>query len=310
MKLPPQIKRSKLGEKGPLAGARAAQLVPRRAIAGPVSWVIAIMIALTVIAAAGGLALGNLANSARAGLSGAITVQVVEASARIKQAKVEQVIDTLVEDPAVSSLRAVPEEELSDLLEPWLGSIESGDAVPVPALIDVQLGRAADEAEVARLQALLDSNVTGARVDAQSDWLKPVYSALAALQYLALGLIVLLALTSSAAVWLASRSAFASHRETVEIVHLLGGTDEQIARIFQRSVGIDAFLGGAIGLALGALAVWIIGAQFSALDSGMVAGGNLRMFDLVLIAAIPVVGVALAVLTARITVMSALRQML
>jgi len=204
----------------------------------------------------------------------------------------------------------VPEEELGDLLEPWLGSIEDVESVPVPALIDVQLRRAADEAEVARLQALVADDVPGARIDAQSDWLKPVYSALAALQYLALGLIVLLALTSAAAVWLASRSAFASHRETVEIVHLLGGTDEQIARIFQRSVGIDALIGGLIGLVLGGLAVWALGLQFSALDSGMVSGGSLSDLDLAVIAAIPLFGVVLAVFTARLTVMRALRRML
>lgn len=310
MKNPPQIKRSKLGEKGPFAGALAAGLVPRHSIGGPVSWVIAIMIALTVIAAAGGLSLSNLANSARAGLSGAVTVQIVEANARIRQARAQQAIDILVEDPAVASLRAVPEEELGDLLEPWLGDIEDAQSIPVPALVDVQLRRAADEAEVARLQALLEEDVPGARIDAQSDWLKPVYSALAALQYLALGLIVLLALTSAAAVWLAARSAFANHRETVEIVHLLGGTDEQIARIFQRSVALDALLGGLIGLALGGLAVWVLGAQFSALDSGMVSGGSLDKFDLVLIAAIPLFGVVLAVLTARLTVLRALRRML
>lgn len=310
MKKPPQIKRSKFSDLAPLAGARAAGLVPRRRVAGPVSWVIAIMIALTVIAAAGGLGLGNLADRARSGLSGAVTVQIIEANARLRDQRAEATAAILVADPAVASVRSVPEEELGQLLEPWLGSIEGGEAVPIPALIDVQLRREADEAEVTRLQALVDGEVQGARVDAQSDWLKPVYSALAALQYLALGLIVLLAFTSAAAVWLAARSAFASHRETVEIVHLLGGTDEQIARIFQRSVAVDALLGGIVGLTLGAAAVYLIGQQFAALDSGMVAGGNLRTLDWVMIAAIPLAGVAIAILTARLTVMTALRRML
>lgn len=307
---PPQIKRKLLGGGSPFARSGAGQQLVQRRVAGPVSWVIAIMIALIVVAAAGGLGLANLAERARSDLSGAITVQVVEANARIRAAQVEELSAILVDDPAVASLRAVPQEELGELLEPWLGDVGAGDAVPIPALIDVQLRRDADEAEVARLQALLEDAVPTARVDAQSDWLRPVYSALSALQYLALALIVLLALTAGAAVWLASRSAFSVHRETVEIVHLLGGTDRQIARIFQRSVAVDAALGGLVGLALGAGAVWLIGRQFAALDSGMVAGGGLSPMDWGLIVAIPLVGLVLAIVTARFTVLSALKRML
>lgn len=284
--------------------------VPGRRFVGPVAWVIAIMIALTVIAAAGGLGLNRLADRARADLSGAVSVQVIEADPVLREARKIRLAQALVGDPAVASVRAVPQAEIAALLEPWLGNVEGSDAVPVPGLIDVQLRRAADPAEVARLQALVDAAVPGARVDAQSDWLKPVYSALAALQYLALGLIALLALTSAAAVWLAARAAFDSHRETVEILHLLGSTDEQIARIFQRSVGIDAALGGLVGLALGAVAVLLIGSQFAALESGMVAGGALGRMEWLVLAAIPLAGVLLALLTARLTVRRALRRML
>ncbi|WP_427969763.1 cell division protein FtsX [Altererythrobacter sp.] len=310
MKKPPQIGRSLFRDLPRLSGRRSASLVPQRRIAGPVSWVIAIMIALIVIAAAGGLGLNNLADRARADLSGAVTVQIAEANAELREKQSRAVAAELVQDPAVASLRAVPQEELGALLEPWLGSLDAEGAVPVPALIDVELRREADEAEVARLQALVEKTAPGARVDAQSSWLKPVYSALSALQYLALVLIALLSVTGAAAVWLAARSAFTNHHETVEIVHLLGGTDEQIARIFQRSVAIDAALGGLIGLVLGGLAVLLIGQQFEGLDSGMIAGGTLSRIDWLVIAAIPLAGMLVALLTARITVMRALRRML
>ena len=137
-----------------------------------------------------------------------------------------------------------------------------------------------------------------------------MFEAVASLQWLAAGLIVLLAATSAAAVWLAARSSLGSNRETIEIIHLLGGTDGQIARIFQRSIGLDAALGGIAGLALGAGAMWLLGRQFAGLGSGMVAGGALGPVDWALLAAIPVVGVVLAILTARITVLSSLRRIL
>ena len=97
------------------------------------------------------------------------------------------------------------------------------------------------------------------------------------MQYLAIGLVVLLAATSVAAVWLAARSALGSNRDTIEVIHHLGGTDGQIARIFQRSIGIDAALGGVAGLALGIGAIFVLGQQFAELGSGLVAGGTLRL---------------------------------
>jgi cell division transport system permease protein len=292
------------------SGERAANLIPNARVSGPIPWVIAIMIALTVMAAAGAMAVSNLAARANADLSGAVTVQIVEANPDTRRQSAERAAALLGEDAAVQSIRLVPQEELNAMLEPWLGQMAEGEAVPIPALIDVELNEAASEAEIARLQGVLDLSVPGARVDAQSSWLQPVYSALASLQYLALVLIILLAITSAAAVWLAARSAFTTHRETIEIVHHLGGTDQQIARVFQKTVGIDAAIGSGLGLILGMLGVYFIGSQFSALESGMIDGGGLAFWQWILIILIPLFGVGMAVLTARFTVIRALERML
>ncbi|QUL36867.1 ABC transporter permease [Erythrobacter sp. JK5] len=307
-RIPPQGKRG--DGAGPLRGNFAARLVPQTRFGGPIPWVIAILIALVIVSAAGGLALRNLASSARADLSDALTVQIVEADPQARQRDAQAAAQVLADDPLVQSVRIVPEKELADLLEPWLGAGASSDELPIPALIDVELTRRASAGEIARVEALMRDAVPDARVDAQSDWLRPVYDALAALQYLALALIALVAFATAAAVWLAARSAFANHRETVEIIHLLGGTDTQVTGIFQRSVLREASFGAAAGLMLGLAAVWLLGRQFSALDSGMLSGGGLDLGDWLVIAAIPILGVLLALLTGRITIALALRRML
>ena len=295
---------------GKLRGNAAARLVPQARLSSPIPWVIAIMIALVVVASAGGLSLRNLAENARADLSGALTVQIVVANKDMRSQQVEAAAKLLVQQPRVSVVRVVPEAELKALLEPWLGTTAGNDEIPIPGLIDVELTETASEDDIARLESALATAVPDARVDAQSDWLQPVYSALAALQYLVVGLIALLALACAAAVWLASRSTLANHSDTVEILHLLGGTDQQLVRVFQRSVVRDAVLGSAVGLVLGATAVWVLGLQFAALDSGMTSGGGLRSLDWAIIALIPIAGVILAMMTGRITILAALRRML
>jgi cell division transport system permease protein len=294
-----------------LGGWGAAQLLPQARLAWPMPWVIAIMIALTVIAAAGGLALSNLAHAARAELAGGITVQIVEAGAPERNRQAQVALSVLENMEGVAQVRRVPEAELDGLIEPWLGEAGAdSDAVPTPALIDARLRGAVTDVRLEEIRTALALRAPAAQVDAQASWLAPVFGAISSLQLLALGLVVLLAATSAAAVWLAARSALGANRETIEIVHLLGGTDGQIARIFQRSVGLDALLGGIAGLALGLIAVLLLGRQFAGLGSGMVAGGGLDIGDWLAIGAIPLVGVVIAMLTARLTVLSALRKIL
>ena len=288
------------------------RLVPQARFIGPMPWVIAIMIALTVMAASAGLALRNLAGQAQAEIDGGLTVQIVEGAPAEKARQAEVAVAMLSNLEEVAEVRRVPDDELAALLEPWLGQqgVAEEDAIPVPALIDVRLAGPVTEQRLEQLRATLRASVPAARLDAQARWLGPVFAAVASLQWLAIGLIVLLAATSAAAVWLAARSALGSNRETIEIIHLLGGTDRQIARIFQRSIGVDAVLGGLAGLSLGLTAILLLGRQFAGLGSGMVAGGALHALDWGLLAAIPVVGVVLAMLTARATVLAALRRML
>ncbi|MEM6828390.1 MAG: cell division protein, partial [Pseudomonadota bacterium] len=163
---------------------------------------------------------------------------------------------------------------------------------------------------IANLQAALDRAVPDTKIDAQSSWLGPVYRAIEALQWLAMALIALVAFATAGAVWLAARSAFANHRETVEIIHLLGGTDDQITRVFQRTVAVEASFGALLGVILGVIIVWLLGQRFAALDSGMIGGAGLGWGDWMVIAAIPLIGVVVAILTARVTISLALRAML
>ncbi len=56
--------------------------------------------------------------------------------------------------------------------------------------------------------------------------------------------------------------------------------------------------------------VLFLGQRFSGLEAGLVDSGALGWVDWVLLALVPIAGVLLAMVTARITVMRALRKML
>lgn len=299
-----------------------AELVPHSRLPGPTPWVVGIMVALTVIAAAAGLALSHIAAAARSDLAGGLTVQILDANPATRAQEARASLAVLGREAGVRDVRLVPDSEVEALLSPWLGAgatgavtsgnaqAEAGDAVPVPVLIDAHLDGAITPARLDILRRALLRIVPSARVDAQAGWLKPVFAVIASLRWLALALIALLAAAMAAAVLLAARTALGQHRATIEVVHLLGGTDSQIARIFQRTIGIDAVIGGVAGFAAAALVVVALGERFADLDAGLVAGGALGLADWAVLGAIPLAAIALAMLTARFSVLSALRKTL
>ena len=290
----------------------SARMMQQARIAGPMPWVIAIMIALTVMAAALGLAINNAVANADAEISGGITVQIVEAAPIERDRQAERALSYFANRDDVTGVERVPDEQLEALLEPYLGDLADAEeiGIPIPAMIDVKLSGPVTSQRLRAMREELLARAPAARLDAQSSWLGPVFEVLRTVQFIAIGLIVLLGLTSAAAVWLAARSALGANRDTIEVIHHLGGTDGQIAAIFQRSIAWDAALGGAAGLLLGLAAVFVLGRQFAQLGSGLVSGGGLGPLDWAAIAAIPLAGILLAIVTARFTVISALRRML
>lgn len=289
-----------------------ARLLPQGALSGPMPWVIAIMIALTVVAAGSGLALRNAARAANADLAGGVTVQIVSAAPAERNRQADAALAAVRTMPGLASATRVEQRRLEDLMEPWLGARPGDDieALPIPALIDLRLDTPATADRLAALRARILPVAPAARVDAQSAWLAPVFGAIAALQWLAGGLIALLAFATIAAVLLASRNALGNHHETIEIVHMLGGTDRQIARLFQRGMAVDAAAGGLAGFLFGTAALLALGRAFAPLGSGLASGAMLAWTDWLALGAIPLAGIALAVLTARFTVLAALREML
>lgn len=310
MKVPPVFDRALRRLGGPANDIAGARVLPAARLGGPMPWVIAIMVALCVLAAGGALALANFTARAEAGLNGGLTVQIVEADPVGREAQTRAAKALLEGDRAVAEVQAVPETELARLVEPLLGDAARSSALVLPALIDVRLTDAAPAGTAERLRSALATVAPSARLDAQAAWLEPIFGAIRALRWLAVMLIALLMLASSAAVWLAARNAFDANRETIMTVHHLGAGDAQLARLFQRAVLTDAAIGGAIGLAIGGVTLAFLGARFAGLDSGLVANGAFDPGDWLLVALVPVIMAGVALATARRTVLSRLGRML
>ncbi len=284
------------------------RLLPEGRLAGPMPWVIAIMMALTVLATAAGLAIGTAARTLGDDLGGRLTIQIAEPDAQLRAAKTRATLSALARLSAVESARAVPEAELKALVAPWLGTEGLENDLPVPALVEVSMKRQRAE-DLAVVRAAVEGAAPGARVDADAQWLAPLADLLSALKWLAAALVMLVALATTASVVLSARAALNTHRSTIDVLHLLGSTDVQVARLFQRRIALDALFGGLVGLAVAVVAIAFVGNRMQAIGSDLLGSAGLGWGGWLILAMLPLWGVGLAMLAARITVLSALRRM-
>jgi len=284
-------------------------LLPEGRLAGPMPWVIAIMMFLTVLAAAAGLGLGGAAARLDAQIGTRVTIQIVEANPDSRRAQAAAAAAALEQVPGVLEVRAVPDEEVQRLLEPWLGTGGLGSDIPVPALIDVDLTPEAHRGLDGLRQAVV-AVAPAARVDDNGQWLAPLASLIGALQWLAVGLVLLMVGATAATVVLAARASLDTHRLTIETLHLMGATDIQVARLFQRRIALDALFGGLVGFILAALVLIGLGERVSALGSELLGSAAIAAPAWGILIALPVLGVLLAMLVARLTILRALGRML
>jgi cell division transport system permease protein len=290
-------------------GAADRRLLPEGRLAGPMPWVIAIMMFLTVLAAASGLGLTTAAGRLDADAGNRITVQIVEANPDLRERQAEAAVARLRSLASVETVRRIGDSEMEKLLEPWIGAGGTESDLPVPVMIDADLAPGG----AAGLDAIRTSVLAvapAARIDDNAEWLAPLAKLIDALKLLAMALVLLMVGATAATVVLAARASLDTHRATIEVLHLMGATDVQVARLFQRRIALDAAFGGLVGMVAAVLVMLVIGQRVGALGSELLGTVGLPLYGWLVLVLLPLAGILLAMAVARATILRALGRLL
>lgn len=287
-------------------------LLPEGRLTGPMPWVIAIMMFLTVLASAAGLALDHGAKSLSADVSDRVTIQVAEADPELRGRAVRRIVTLLERTEGVGNIAIVPDSELAAQLAPWLGSDMQISDIPLPALVDADLIAAADQRDerLAALDAAVKAINAQARVEPHANYLAPLARLVGGIGLLSFSVVALMAIATGAVVVLAARGAHATHRGTIDIMHMLGATDAQVVRLFQRRMTLDALFGAVIGFTVAVIVIILVGRSMAAVASDLVQSVSLPGYSWTLLPLLPLAGVGVAWISARITLQRALRHSL
>lgn len=237
-----------------------------------------------------------------------LTVEIMPDEAGDTDARTQRVIARLMREPAIADARAISDEEVATLLEPWLSRDSLPGDLALPRLIDVQL-KSGETLNVEALGESLTAEGPGIKIDDPRTWLDRLGGFGHSLAVVAGVIIALIAAALGVMAVVNTRMALAVHREVVELLHLIGARDAFIAQLFQNQALKVGLLGGALGAAIAAATLYGVGQAVHRLDATMFLDLALRPQGYGVLAALPVATGLIAALTARLTVQRALKRM-
>jgi cell division transport system permease protein len=291
----------------------------RRAISDRIlPFLVGAMAFLAALAVAGWVGAAALARHWQQGAGSALTVQVPKPRDPAAQGggmRLDRVLAVLPATPGVAAARPLSDEELGDLLRPWLGGGAERLAIPLPAVIAVRLNDSSLETE--RLARRLNEIAPGTLVESHGVWIRRLTVLARSLQACAGLALVLVAAVAAAVIAVATRSGLSARREAIEIVHGLGATDGYIAARFAGRATLMAATGGTVGAVL-ALPMLLGLANLAAPFTGAAAQESASSIDLVAalpaalwltLPGLPAAAAVIGFLTAQATVRRWLRRL-
>jgi cell division transport system permease protein len=194
------------------------------------------------------------------------------------------------------------------LLEPWLGSGQFAEELWLPALIDVRL-KDQSGVNLEGLAATLDAAVPGASIDDHKRWFDRLILLIRSVELIAGGIVLLVSLAAIATVIFVTRTGLAIHHDVIELLHVMGAHDAYIARQFQFQALDMGIRGGAVGFALAASTLLVLGYLSARIEAMVLPSLELNASQWLALAALPFVVALIGMITARVTVLRAIAKL-
>jgi cell division transport system permease protein len=278
---------------------RPASFLPEEDARDPaLIFVIAVLCFLACITALGVIAGDRAAHGWAGQLKGEATVIVRARGGETPDAAAARAAEALAGVPGVGEARALEREKAYALIKPWLGDVSDLEDLPVPRLVAVNLDRK-KPATAAAMDRALKGQGLDAVVDDHSIWIKDIERAGGVVRWTGAVVFLLIAGAAGAVVAFATRSGLAARRDVVEVLHLTGAEDSQIANLFELRFARIAAVAGAIGATAAALAGAVL--RLIGGGQGITPALPVAWIDLLAVLPCPVLAAIVATVAARLT---------
>ncbi len=288
-----------------------APVVPPASVTGrSLTLVIAIMCFLACLTAGAVWMIKQSADAWLRDIASEVTVQVEPRDKIDTDKALLDVVTYLEKQAGIRSAKPLSLEASASLLEPWLGNSDALKSLPVPRLIAVEIDRA-EPPNLEEVSTALARDFKGVTLDDHRRWQQQIRAVTGSFALGGIAILLLVAAATTAVIVSATKSAMASNREIVEVLHFVGATDKFISREFEKHflrLGIKAGIVGAVSamlvfLGMPAIMELLGGGSVSALEMQRLIGtGSLDPLGYVLLALVVIIIAALCMITSRMGV--------
>ena len=309
--LPPPRQNMDLGTPAERDGGRPPShaIVPAGSVAGrSLTLVISIMCFFACLTAGAVYLMNTSASAWMKNLASEITVQVEpRGKPEESDARLRDILAFLNTQPGVIEASPISIETSRALLEPWLGTTDALETLPIPRLIAIEIDPGGT-ADLDQIRASLTSNFPGTTLDDHRQWQQQIRTVTRSFALGGLAILLLVGAATTAIIVSATRSAMLSNREIVEVLHLVGATDRFIAREFERNFLAIGIRAGLVGAACAAVVFLVMPTVMEVIGGGtmtlaeikrLVGTGSLDAAGFLLLGIVVVVVAALCMLTSR-----------
>jgi cell division transport system permease protein len=274
--------------------------------------VIAVMAFLAALALGASLVAERTAVGWRAGLAGKVTVQILPPAQGLAseglQRETDAALKVLRATAGIAHAAPLSEDEKLKLVQPWLGQGNLIADLPLPQLIDADIVPGAD-VDLKGLAERLKQAAPDSLLDDHSHWIGRLRDLAQSVVWTAYGILLLIAVATAAAVSFATRAGLEVHHEMVALLHQMGAQSGFIARAFEWHYFRSALWAAAAGAALATIVfLGAGGLQFVGVEAvPFLPPLALKPSELPWLLAVPAVIGLIALATARLSVLAALR---
>lgn len=268
-------------------------------------WIVAFMVCLTGLMLAASLSLGTVLHQMNGAYLNSFTIQIPRDDA--EKLNTADVIALISDNDWAAEVREIEQEEMQALIEPWLGSVEAVEALPLPLLIEVKMKDGA-EVDIDALERRIRKLAAGAEIDDYKQWMTTFSRFSTGVQVAVSALALMIILTTLGIVVLAAKTALRLHQQTVEVLYNIGAHDSYIAAQFQQNAMRLVFRGAAIGTAAAALLFWSAQPMTEAFDSPLIPVFAFTPAHAILFILLPVLTALAALFSTRYAVLGMLKR--
>lgn len=287
-------------------------IMPHAKGTAPLDVVIMVMAFLAALALGASLIANRAAEAWSQGLLGKITVQVLPPTeGQPKEAMMREVdaaLAVLRSTPGIVQASPLSEEEQVKLVKPWLGAESLVADLPLPQLIDADIAPGST-IDVPSLSQRLKAAAPHSVLDDHSRWIERLRDLARTLIWSAYGILLLIAVATAATVSFATRAGLDAHSDMVALLHQMGAQSGFIAHAFEWHYFRAALTAAGAGAAFAAVLFLAAGGLESAGIEPVpfLPPLSLKPVELLWLITVPAAAGLIALGTARLSVLAALR---